>query len=144
MRRSLALLLVNLKNLIYVSQKYFNARKLLGPFRNLFCPFLLLTVVFSNTENDNVVLSYSSSLSSTLVDIFLVFFAFLSWFKFSLPLFTKVYDTRCNLETNLIIVYVIRSNMNPTHTKANDVYQPLDTIQQYLEHFTNFRKQGNM
>lgn len=33
------------------------------------------------------------------------------------------------------------SPLNPTHIKTNDVYQPLDTIQQYLEHFTNYRKQ---
>lgn len=28
-----------------------------------------------------------------------------------------------------------------THPKQNDVYQPMDTIQQYLEHFSNYRKQ---
>lgn len=27
------------------------------------------------------------------------------------------------------------------HNKLNDIYQPLDTVQQYLEHFTNYRKQ---
>lgn len=30
---------------------------------------------------------------------------------------------------------------NATHQKQNDIYQPMDTIQQYLEHFTNYRKQ---
>lgn len=30
-----------------------------------------------------------------------------------------------------------------THPKQNDVYQPMDTIQQYLEHFSNYRKQTN-
>ena len=37
----------------------------------------------------------------------------------------------------------IPSNVNPAIilTKANDMYQPIDTIQQYLEHFTNYRKQ---
>uniref|UniRef100_A0A6B2EDL4 Mediator of RNA polymerase II transcription subunit 20 n=1 Tax=Phlebotomus kandelakii TaxID=1109342 RepID=A0A6B2EDL4_9DIPT len=29
----------------------------------------------------------------------------------------------------------------PNHNRLNEVYQPLDTIQQYLEHFTNYRKQ---
>lgn len=33
---------------------------------------------------------------------------------------------------------------NPVHSKANDIYQPLDTIQQYLEHFTKIRKQSTM
>lgn len=36
------------------------------------------------------------------------------------------------------------SVMNQTHSKANDIYQPLDTIQQYLEHFTNYRKQSSL
>uniref|UniRef100_A0A1B0D487 Mediator of RNA polymerase II transcription subunit 20 n=1 Tax=Phlebotomus papatasi TaxID=29031 RepID=A0A1B0D487_PHLPP len=27
------------------------------------------------------------------------------------------------------------------HNRINEIYQPLDTIQQYLEHFTNYRKQ---
>lgn len=27
------------------------------------------------------------------------------------------------------------------HNRVNEIYQPLDTIQQYLEHFTNYRKQ---
>lgn len=30
---------------------------------------------------------------------------------------------------------------SPNHTKQNDIYQPIDTICQYLEHFSNFRKQ---
>lgn len=34
------------------------------------------------------------------------------------------------------------SVVNPNLSKATDVYQPLDTIQQYLEHFTTYRKQG--
>lgn len=34
--------------------------------------------------------------------------------------------------------------LNPQHNKANEIYQPLDTIQQYLEHFTKFRKQSAM
>lgn len=27
------------------------------------------------------------------------------------------------------------------HQKQNEPYQPIDTIQQYLEHFSNYRKQ---
>lgn len=34
--------------------------------------------------------------------------------------------------------------LNPAHNKANEIYQPLDTIQQYLDHFTKYRKQGSM
>lgn len=34
--------------------------------------------------------------------------------------------------------------LNPTHNKVNEIYQPLDTIQQYLEHFMKFRKQSPM
>ncbi|XP_013099119.1 mediator of RNA polymerase II transcription subunit 20 [Stomoxys calcitrans] len=28
------------------------------------------------------------------------------------------------------------------HAKQNDIYEPIDTINQYLEHFTNYRKQN--
>jgi len=40
----------------------------------------------------------------------------------------------------------IPSNMNPTQSyqRVNDVYQPIDTIQQYLEHFNSYRKQTTM
>lgn len=27
------------------------------------------------------------------------------------------------------------------HTKHNDIYEPMDTVKQYLETFTNYRKQ---
>lgn len=37
--------------------------------------------------------------------------------------------------------FTTQSLMNPNHTKQNDIYQPIDTIQQYLEHFGNYRKQ---
>ena len=37
--------------------------------------------------------------------------------------------------------FTTQSPMNPNHTKQNDIYQPIDTIQQYLEHFGNYRKQ---
>lgn len=30
------------------------------------------------------------------------------------------------------------------HAKQNDIYEPIDTINQYLEHFTNYRKQNVM
>lgn len=30
------------------------------------------------------------------------------------------------------------------HAKQNDIYEPIDTIHQYLEHFTNYRKQNIM
>lgn len=33
------------------------------------------------------------------------------------------------------------TSISANHTKQNDVYQPMDTIQQYLEHFSNYRKQ---
>lgn len=33
------------------------------------------------------------------------------------------------------------STILPNHNKLNDPYQPIDTIHQYLEHFTNYRKQ---
>lgn len=28
----------------------------------------------------------------------------------------------------------------PQQSKQNDIYQPIDTVQQYLEHFSNYRK----
>uniref|UniRef100_A0A336KZF4 Mediator of RNA polymerase II transcription subunit 20 n=1 Tax=Culicoides sonorensis TaxID=179676 RepID=A0A336KZF4_CULSO len=34
--------------------------------------------------------------------------------------------------------------LNPAHSKVNDFYQPLDTIQQYLDHFNKYRKQSTM
>jgi mediator of RNA polymerase II transcription subunit 20 len=35
------------------------------------------------------------------------------------------------------------SNINPNqhYQKLNDTYQPIDTVQQYLEHFNSYRKQ---
>lgn len=33
---------------------------------------------------------------------------------------------------------------NTQQTRQNEIYQPLDTIQQYLEHFTTYRKQTNV
>lgn len=43
---------------------------------------------------------------------------------------------------NAIPSYFTTPSQIPTnHTKQNDVYQPMDTIQQYLEHFSNYRKQ---
>lgn len=40
----------------------------------------------------------------------------------------------------------IPNNMNPahSHTRMNEFYQPIDTIQQYMEHFNNYRKQVQM
>lgn len=32
------------------------------------------------------------------------------------------------------------SSTTINQTKQNDIYQPIDTVQQYLEHFTNYRK----
>lgn len=44
--------------------------------------------------------------------------------------------------TNSIPAYFTAPSMLPAnHTKQNDIYQPMDTIQQYLEHFGNYRKQ---
>ncbi|CAG9799026.1 unnamed protein product [Chironomus riparius] len=44
-----------------------------------------------------------------------------------------------------IPVYFTNSVPNPHHPvpyqKSNDTYQPIDTVQQYLEHFNNYRKQ---
>lgn len=36
------------------------------------------------------------------------------------------------------------SNINPTqhYQRINETYQPIDTVQQYLEHFNNYRKQA--
>lgn len=38
------------------------------------------------------------------------------------------------------------SNMHPNqhYQKINDTYQPIDTVQQYLEHFNNYRKQTSI
>lgn len=46
---------------------------------------------------------------------------------------------------NQIPSYFTAQSQSPgvTHPKQNDVYQPIDTIQQYLEHFSNYRKQTN-
>ncbi|XP_037024524.1 mediator of RNA polymerase II transcription subunit 20 [Bradysia coprophila] len=35
------------------------------------------------------------------------------------------------------------SMMAPNQNKQNDIYQPIDTVQQYLEHFSNYRKLNN-
>lgn len=32
------------------------------------------------------------------------------------------------------------SMMGPNQSKQNDIYQPIDTVQQYLEPFINYRK----
>lgn len=37
--------------------------------------------------------------------------------------------------------FTVPSHNIQNHTKQNDIYQPMDTIQQYLEHFGNYRKQ---
>ncbi|XP_055609435.1 mediator of RNA polymerase II transcription subunit 20 [Uranotaenia lowii] len=44
-----------------------------------------------------------------------------------------------NVSSTIPAYFAQRININ--HTKANDIYQPIDTINQYLEHFTNYRKQ---
>lgn len=31
----------------------------------------------------------------------------------------------------------------PNQSKQHDIYQPIDTVQQYLEHFANYRKLNN-
>ncbi|XP_058831286.1 mediator of RNA polymerase II transcription subunit 20 [Topomyia yanbarensis] len=46
-----------------------------------------------------------------------------------------------NVSNSIPAYFTQRINMNTNHTKANDIYQPIDTINQYLEHFTNYRKQ---
>ncbi|CAO1301044.1 unnamed protein product [Diamesa serratosioi] len=33
---------------------------------------------------------------------------------------------------------------HPVYTRLNDTFQPIDTVQQYLEHFNNYRKQTTM
>lgn len=44
-----------------------------------------------------------------------------------------------------IPAYFTNAVPNPHHPvpyqKSNDTYQPIDTVQQYLEHFNNYRKQ---
>lgn len=46
--------------------------------------------------------------------------------------------------TNTIPPYfTVPSMMAPNQTKQNDIYQPIDTVQQYLEHFSNYRKLNN-
>lgn len=46
---------------------------------------------------------------------------------------------------NQIPAYFTAQSQTPpvNQTKQNEVYQPMDTIQQYLEHFGNYRKQTN-
>ncbi|XP_062550500.1 mediator of RNA polymerase II transcription subunit 20 [Armigeres subalbatus] len=46
-----------------------------------------------------------------------------------------------NVSNTIPSYFSQRININSNHTKANDIYQPIDTINQYLEHFTNYRKQ---
>lgn len=46
-----------------------------------------------------------------------------------------------NVSNSIPAYFTQRININTNHTKANDIYQPIDTINQYLEHFTNYRKQ---
>lgn len=46
--------------------------------------------------------------------------------------------------TNIIPPYFTApSMMAPNQNKQNDIYQPIDTVQQYLEHFSNYRKLNN-
>uniref|UniRef100_A0A240PJV4 Mediator of RNA polymerase II transcription subunit 20 n=1 Tax=Anopheles atroparvus TaxID=41427 RepID=A0A240PJV4_ANOAO len=46
-----------------------------------------------------------------------------------------------NVSNSMPGYFTQRSSINPNHIKANEIYQPIDTINQYLEHFTNYRKQ---
>ncbi|XP_055624634.1 mediator of RNA polymerase II transcription subunit 20 [Toxorhynchites rutilus septentrionalis] len=46
-----------------------------------------------------------------------------------------------NVSNTIPAYFAQRININTNHTKANDIYQPIDTINQYLEHFSNYRKQ---
>lgn len=49
-----------------------------------------------------------------------------------------------NVSSQIPSYFTAQSQSPPvTHTKQNDVYQPMGTIQQYLEHFSNYRKQTN-
>lgn len=42
---------------------------------------------------------------------------------------------------NLIPSYFVSQAITATQMKQYDIYEPMDTIQQYLEHFINYRKQ---
>lgn len=47
-----------------------------------------------------------------------------------------------NVPTQIPLYFAAQSQLpNATHLKQNDIYQPMDTVQQYLEHFTSYRKQ---
>ena len=45
--------------------------------------------------------------------------------------------------TNVIPSYFSTPSMITNQNRQNEVYQPIDTVQQYLEHFTNYRKLNN-
>lgn len=45
------------------------------------------------------------------------------------------------VSNNIPAFFNTPSIMNPNQIKINDVYQPIDTMNQYLEQFTNYRKQ---
>lgn len=42
---------------------------------------------------------------------------------------------------SLIPSYFVSQSLTATQLNQYDVYEPMDTIQQYLEHFGNYRKQ---
>lgn len=45
------------------------------------------------------------------------------------------------VSNNMPAFFNTHSITNPNVLKLNDIYQPIDTINQYLEHFSNYRKQ---
>lgn len=45
-----------------------------------------------------------------------------------------------HVANNIPSYFTAPSLIVPNQTKQNDIYQPIDTVQQYLEHFANYRK----
>lgn len=45
-----------------------------------------------------------------------------------------------NVSNNIPSYFTTPSIIHPNQTKVNDIYQPIDTVLQYLDHFTNYRK----
>lgn len=48
-----------------------------------------------------------------------------------------------NVPSQLPSYFMNQSSSSAANVKQNEVYQPMDTIQQYLENFGTYRKQTN-
>lgn len=47
-----------------------------------------------------------------------------------------------HVQTTIPTYFIGPTTTMPNVSKQNDIYQPIDTVQQYLEHFSNYRKQN--